>query len=112
MELALVHFQKYRLLRDTSINGTSLSIFRLESPLYICYSFQTVDKLAPYIEEVYPGFVLATGGCGYAAKGSDEIGRIAAKLCTKGQLISKCPFVIFKLTKKPTTFCKDICSSF
>ena len=85
MELALVHFQKYRLLRDTSINGTSLSIFRLESPLYICYSFQTVDKLAPYIEEVYPGFVLATGGCGYAAKGSDEIGRIAAKLCTKGE---------------------------
>ena len=46
---------------------------------------QTVDKLAPYIEEVYPGFVLATGGCGYAAKGSDEIGRIAAKLCTKGE---------------------------
>ena len=85
----------------TSTNSTSLSIFRLESPLYICYSLQTVDKLAPYIEEVYPGFVLATGGCGYAAKGSDEIGRIAAKLCTKGQLISKCPFGIFKLTKKP-----------
>ena len=49
---------------------------------------QTVDKIAPYVEEIYPGFVLACGGCGYAAKGSDEIGRIAAKLCTKGQWTS------------------------
>ena len=54
-------------------------------------TFQTVDKIAPYVEEIYPGFVLACGGCGYAAKGSDEIGRIAAKLCTKGEWTSEIP---------------------
>ena len=30
---------------------------------------------------------------------------------SKGQLISKCPFVVFKLTKKPTKLFKDFCPS-
>ena len=30
---------------------------------------------------------------------------------TKGQLISKCPFGVFKLTKKTTQFCNDFCPS-
>ena len=29
----------------------------------------------------------------------------------KGQLISKCPFGVFKSTKKATNFCKDFCPS-
>ena len=70
---------------DYSVQLNKVKFSWLESLLNVLYPLQTVDKLAPYIEEVYPGFVLATGGCGYAAKGSDEIGRIAAKLCTKGE---------------------------
>ena len=46
---------------------------------------QTKDKKAPYIDEIIPGLILAAGGCGYAAKSCDEIGRIAAKLCTTGK---------------------------
>ena len=30
---------------------------------------------------------------------------------TKGQLISKCPFGVFKSTKKQRNFCKDFCPS-
>ena len=32
----------------------------------------------PYIDMVTPEMGVAIGGCGYAAKSSDEIGRIAA----------------------------------
>ena len=61
------------------------SLYMIKPLKGFIFLLQTVGKLAPYVEEVYPGFVLATGGCGYAAKGSDEIGRIAAKLCTKAE---------------------------
>ena len=47
--------------------------------------WQTHDKKAPYVDEITQGVILASGGCGYAAKSCDEIGRIAAKLCTKGE---------------------------
>ena len=32
-----------------------------------------------YIDTVAPGLGVALGGCGYAAKSSDEAGRIAAR---------------------------------
>ena len=32
-----------------------------------------------YIDTVAPGLGVALGGCGYAAKSSDEVGRIAAR---------------------------------
>ena len=44
----------------------------------------TRDKSAPYVDEVCEGVWLAAGGCGYAAKSCDEIGRIAAVLATTG----------------------------
>jgi len=54
-----------------------------------CVTAKTHDKKAPYVDEITPGVILAGGGCGYAAKSCDEIGRIAAKLCTKGEWTCK-----------------------
>ena len=51
--------------------------------------WQTHDKKAPYVDEITPGVILASGGCGYAAKSCDEIGRIAANLCTIGEWTCK-----------------------
>jgi sarcosine oxidase/L-pipecolate oxidase len=62
---------------------------------------QTPDKVAPYIEEVVPGLVLVAGGNGYAAKSCDEIGRIAAKLATKGQWTSDIPQSTMKVIWRP-----------
>ena len=35
--------------------------------------------MQPYIDMVAPSLGVAIGGCGYAAKSSDEIGRVAAR---------------------------------
>jgi len=37
------------------------------------------------------GIFVACGGCGYAAKSSDEIGRIAAHLAFSGEWVSNIP---------------------
>ena len=42
------------------------------------------DKKAPYIDLLEDGLCVAGGGCGYAAKSCDEIGRIAASLALTG----------------------------
>jgi len=39
----------------------------------------------PYIDEVSPGIFLAVGCHGYAAKSSDEIGRLLAVLASEGK---------------------------
>jgi len=49
-----------------------------------CVTSKTESKDAPYIGEVCDGLVVAGGGCGYAAKSCDEIGRIAAVFATGG----------------------------
>jgi len=45
-----------------------------------CVTANTPDKAAPLVLKVCEGVVVAAGGCGYAAKSCDEIGRIAAQL--------------------------------
>ena len=64
--------------------------------------FQTDTKKAPYIDEIVPGIYLAGGGCGYAAKSCDEIGRIASKLVTQNQWTSELPQTDFKIKWKST----------
>ena len=59
--------------------------------------FQTDTKKAPYIDEIVPGIYLAGGGCGYAAKSCDEIGRIASKLTTQNKWTSELPQNLFKV---------------
>ena len=56
-----------------------------------CVTSNTPGKLAPFIDTVLPGVVLAAGGCGHAAMGSDEIGRLAAILALDGTWDSKLP---------------------
>jgi sarcosine oxidase len=48
-----------------------------------CVITDTVTE-KPYIDIVEEGIYIATGGCGAAAKSSDEFGRLAA-LCAQGQ---------------------------
>ena len=50
-----------------------------------CVTSKTPTKDAPYIEEIGQGLFVAAGGCGYAAKSCDEIGRIAAVLVVEGR---------------------------
>ncbi|TRY67630.1 hypothetical protein TCAL_14685 [Tigriopus californicus] len=56
-----------------------------------CVTANTPGKLAPFIDEVSPGFFVAVGGSGHAAKSSDEIGRIAAHLVTKSEWTTNIP---------------------
>jgi len=49
-----------------------------------CVTSKTKDKSGPYIDCVKSGLFVAGGGCGYAAKSCDEIGRIAAVLSVTG----------------------------
>merc|ERR1712142_1158272 len=50
-----------------------------------CVTSKTPTKDAPYIDEITDGLFVAAGGCGYAAKSCDEIGRIAAVLVVEGR---------------------------
>ncbi|XP_069102650.1 monomeric sarcosine oxidase-like [Argopecten irradians] len=54
----------------------------------------------PYIDLVHPSLGVAIGGNGYAAKSSDEIGRIAAMLVLYGKWDSELPVEAFKLKLK------------
>lgn len=45
-----------------------------------CVTCKTPNKDAPLLAQVAGGVVVASGGCGYAAKSCDEIGRIATTL--------------------------------
>ena len=46
------------------------------------------DRRSPFIDILVPGVTVIIDGCGLGAKGSDEIGRIGAKLATTGTWIS------------------------
>ena len=50
-----------------------------------CVTSKTPSKDAPNIEEICEGLFVTAGGCGYAAKSCDEIGRIAAVLVVEGR---------------------------
>ncbi|XP_069101909.1 peroxisomal sarcosine oxidase-like isoform X2 [Argopecten irradians] len=56
-----------------------------------------------YIDLVHPDLGVAIGGNGYAAKSSDEIGRIAAMLVLYGKWDSELPAETFKLKLKDTS---------
>ncbi len=56
-----------------------------------CVTCNTPRKIAPFIDIVAPGLGVATGGCGYAAKSCDEIGRLAATLLLDGHWDSEVP---------------------
>ena len=62
-----------------------------------CVTSNTPRKLAPFIGEIRPGLVLTAGGCGYAAKSSDEIGRLAAVLSINGEWDSELPQKDFQI---------------
>jgi len=49
-----------------------------------CVTTKTKDKAGPYIDKVQDGLYVAGGGCGFAAKSCDEIGRIAAMFAVTG----------------------------
>ena len=49
-----------------------------------CVTSNTPGKAAPFIDIPLPGLVVAGGGCGHGAMGSDEIGRVAASLAVEG----------------------------
>ena len=45
-------------------------------------------RRSPFIDTLIPNVTLILNGCGLGAKGSDEIGRIGAKLATTQEWIS------------------------
>ena len=56
-----------------------------------CVTTKTPERLAPFVDEIGEGVFVAVGGCGYAAKSCDEIGRIAAVLAAKQEWTTKIP---------------------
>ena len=46
------------------------------------------NRRSPLIDTLIPNVTLIVNGCGLGAKGSDEIGRIGAKLATTQEWIS------------------------
>ena len=66
-----------------------------------CITTKTPTKEAPYIDEVVPGLFVAAGGCGFAAKSCDEIGRVAASLAVQGIWDSKVPQASCKIIYRP-----------
>jgi len=50
-----------------------------------CVTSNTPGKVAPFLGTALPGLVVAAGGCGHGAMGSDEIGRVAAVLAIEGR---------------------------
>jgi sarcosine oxidase len=51
----------------------------------------------PYIAELEEGLFVCTGGCGSAAKSSDEIGRMGAMLVLEGKWTSDLPAEQFEV---------------
>jgi sarcosine oxidase len=50
----------------------------------------------PYVEQLAPGLVLCTGGCGAAAKSSDAIGRVGAQLLLNRRWNDSLPAAAFR----------------
>ena len=46
------------------------------------------NRRSPFIDTLIPNVTVIVNGCGLGAKGSDEIGRIGAKLSTKQEWAS------------------------
>jgi sarcosine oxidase len=49
----------------------------------------------PYVDQIIPGLVVCTGGCGAAAKSSDAIGRLGADLLLHGAWRDELPAEVF-----------------
>ena len=67
-----------------------------------CVTSKTPTKDAPYIDEAVSRLVGAAGGCGYAAKSCDEIGRLAAVLSVEERWDSAIPRDSCKLVYSST----------
>ena len=65
-----------------------------------------VTSTTHYIDDSVPGVVVVAGGCGYAAKSCDEIGRIAAVLSVQDRCDSiiprECCRLVYSSNKKPS----------
>merc|ERR1711963_751101 len=65
-----------------------------------CVTSNTPGKIAPFVDTLDmlgDGLVLAAGGCGHAAKGADEIGRLASVLALHGGGTRSCQKIFSKL---------------
>jgi len=79
----------------------SLSIISVEGDS--CVTSNTPGKIAPFIDTldmVGKGLVLAAGGCGHAAKGADEIGRLGSVLALHERWDSDLPKDLFRVRFK------------
>jgi len=68
-----------------------------------CVTSNTPGKIAPFVDTLDmlgDGLVLAAGGCGHAAKGADEIGRLASVLALHGRWDTELPKDLFKVRFK------------
>lgn len=68
-----------------------------------CVTSHTPSAL-PYIDRITPVLTVAIAGNGKGAKMSDELGRIAAYLCIKGEWNSPLPRSLFSFQWKPHNF--------
>jgi len=64
-------------------------------------AIQETPTNRPYIDKVHSQLGVSIGGNGYAAKSSDEIGRISAMMMLKENWDSDIPRDVFKLVFKP-----------
>ena len=56
----------------------------------------------PYVDLIRPTFGVAIGGCGQAAKCSDEIGNMAARYVNISDLLPQCMIIILLHTRYVT----------
>ena len=54
----------------------------------MCLKTSNHGRGGPFIDNLVPGVTVIINGCGLGAKGSDEIGRLGAKLATSGKWTS------------------------
>jgi sarcosine oxidase len=55
----------------------------------------------PYVDQLDDGLFVCTGGCGSAAKSSDEIGRMGALLAQHGSWVYDLPATTFRVVEAP-----------
>eukprot|EP00095_Tigriopus_kingsejongensis_P003173 maker-scaffold91_size383040-snap-gene-1.19 protein:Tk03173 transcript:maker-scaffold91_size383040-snap-gene-1.19-mRNA-1 annotation:"hypothetical protein BRAFLDRAFT_82583" len=65
-----------------------------------CVTSNTPGKIAPFVDCPSPGFYVAVGGSGHAAKSCDEIGRIAANFVAFDTWTTNIPQALMKVSWK------------
>ena len=93
------HVHKLALEAARLLPGLAIKSVRADS----CVTSNTPGKLAPFLDTVMEGLIVAAGGCGHAAMGSDEIGRVAASLALEGRWDCKLPRELCRIRYKNTS---------